>query len=237
MGKVNEINYRGGVLIIGSLLWEDSKIRQEWRSQNLNMEEKLLINLPIRYGRISKSRSCTHSMIFSSECKMDDKMGKGYFIPFKDNLNIKQLIEQGKIFIDAEHNRITDLTRFNWGWGCLGITVNPNLQIEEANNLKLEWKKKFGKGFNPGQYRIGQEESIVSKEGVLKIEWQNELDEIDFVIGTATKPNIDSYPNARKIALKMLINDYDNYFKNNRRMSISTFQDLEVEAELNKGFE
>tara|TARA_R110001606_G_scaffold287987_1_gene436135 strand:+ start:873 stop:1607 length:735 start_codon:yes stop_codon:yes gene_type:complete len=235
--KNPEIKFKGGVIIIGSLLWDNSKIRKEWKNQNLNMDQKKIINVPIRYGRVSKSRNCTHSMIFSSECKSDDKMGKGYFIPFNNELSIKQILEQGKFMIDAEHNKTTKLYRFNWSWGCLGITINPNLSIDKSKDLKFKWSEKYTNGFNPRQYKIDKEESIISKEGLLKIKWANELKEIDFIIGTATKPNIDFYPNSREIAIKMIVNKYDEYFKNNRENSITTFQDSEIEVELTKTVE
>lgn len=230
----NEIKFNGGVLIIGSLMWEESKIREEWRRNNLDVNKSKLINLPIRYGRISQSRNCTHSMIFSSECKVPDKIGKGYFIPFKEEMTIGQILEQGKFMIDAEHNRVTKLTRFNWGWGCLGIAFNPRISEDKLENFSSRWSEKYGNGFNPNQYKIGEEEPVVSKEGCLKIDWQDELEETEFIIGTATKPNVKEYPRARKIAQKMLVNEYDLYYRNNQNVSIKTFQDEEIELEINK---
>lgn len=227
------IKYKGGVLIIGSLLWDKSEIRKNWRIQNLNTDEKKLINLPIRYGRISQSRNCTYSMVFSSECKSNEKIGKGYFLPFREELNIKEFLKQGKLLIDAEHNRITKFEKFNWKWGCLAMSINPNINKEKAKTLRRHWLGKFSNDFKPSQYKVGQELSIVSREGILDIDWDEELKDIEFIIGTATKPEI-IYPDASKIAIKMVVNEYDDYFKNNRKLSISTFQDEMIEKEMIK---
>ena len=76
------IRIKGGALIIGSLLWDSSEIRKKWREEDLNLSDKIQIKFPIRYGRISKSRNFTHSMVYSSACKEEGKLGNGYFVPF-----------------------------------------------------------------------------------------------------------------------------------------------------------
>lgn len=52
-------NLKGGVLIIGSLLWQDylnklgDDIRKTWRVKHLLVDSKIMISVPIRYGRYS----------------------------------------------------------------------------------------------------------------------------------------------------------------------------------------
>ncbi len=232
--KDSDKKFKGGVLIIGSLIWEEQDIRKNWRNQNLNMDEKILVSLPIRYGRISKSRNCTYSMIFSSECKSSEKIGKGYFIPFQEELTVKKILEQGKLLIDAEHHKNTNLEKFYWPWGCLGIAINPKINEEKSKELREEWERKFSNKFDPNQYRVEQENPIVSKMGVLDIGWQKELNDFDFVIGIATKPKLEFYPTPREIAIKMIVNKYDKYFNENKKWSIVTFQDVDIENELEK---
>ena len=231
--------YKGGVLIVGSLLWDNKEIRKNWRQENLIEVEKTLLNLPIRYGRISKTRNCTYSMVFSSDSKSTEKIGKGYFIPFKSALSLNQIIEQGYKMIDAEHNEKKKLNRFHWYWGALGIVLNPDLENknevkEKFEALKKRWNSKFKNGFNSAEYAVGNEGSILPKAGYLDIDWQEELGDFDFVIGTATKPKIESYPTAKEIAMKMLVNKDDSYFKNNIKCSIKTFQDEDIILELGK---
>ena len=65
---------KGGVIIIGSLLWQDDlklntndKIRYNWRNTSLNLSEKILVKLPIRYGRYSDGN--IYTMVFSMNCE------------------------------------------------------------------------------------------------------------------------------------------------------------------------
>ncbi|MEO7048034.1 MAG: hypothetical protein ABI091_22235, partial [Ferruginibacter sp.] len=116
---------KGGVITMGSLYWEKSQIRKKWRTECLGITEQH-IALPIRYGRISSTRSCTFTMVFSSECISSDKMGKGIFLNFnKDIQEFSDLTGQTRNLINAEHNDTVGFTRFNWSWGCLAIIFNP----------------------------------------------------------------------------------------------------------------
>ena len=234
-----ELTYKGGVLIVGSLLWDKSDIRTNWRNNNLNEKEKISLNLPIRYGRISKSRNCTYSMVYSSECKSKDKIGAGYFVPFNNVMSLEQIIDQSKILINAEHNEKKEYNRFHWSWGSLGIKLNPNLENNKEfktkfDTLKKRWKSEYKNGFKSENYAVGKEDSILPQPGFLNIDWQEVIDEFDFVIGTATKPEVNSYPSPEEIALKMIINKDKSYFSNNIECSIKTFQDDKIFEALNK---
>lgn len=76
---------KSGVIIIGSLLWQDyleregDNIRLNWRNSNLDMENKIPVKVPIRYGRISE-KSGIPTMIYSN--RMKNKPGFGYVVPF-----------------------------------------------------------------------------------------------------------------------------------------------------------
>ena len=224
--KNNNLKFKGGVLIIGSLIWEESALRKKWRNENLDLDKQIKVKLPIRYGRISQTRNCTFTMVFSSDCKT--KLGQGIFLPFKKDYSIEQIIKQGKLMIEAEHNRVVDFDRFNWGWGCLGIITNPKIEFE----IEKFWKAKYGNGFNPDDYKIKDEESIVLQSGKFNFDWPTELNEYAFAIGTATKPNIDTYPSPDKIAERMVVNEYDEYFRKNLELGINTFQDKDIELKI-----
>ena len=200
----------GGVLIVGSLLWEESEIRDKWRLQCLDLKQRQLVSLPIRYGRISTTRNCTYTMVFSSECKTQENLGTGVFIPFTVNpINFEQLEVHVKRMISAEFNKEKNLSSQNWDWGAMGISFNPNVQSDDS--------------------KVGKETSVISKAGILSIDWQNLHEKIDFVIATVIKPELKNYPTVKNIADRIVVNEYDKYFRENRREGIITFQDLEVE--------
>lgn len=231
----------GGVLIVGSLLWEESEIRDKWRIQCLDLKQRQSVSLPIRYGRISTTRNCTYTMVFSSECKTQENLGTGVFIPFAVNpINFEQLEAHVRRMISAEFNKEKNLSSQNWDWGAMGISFNPNIQSDDSPKLialasfATKWAKKYSNTFNPDDYKIGNETSIISKTGILLIDWQNLPEKIDFVIATVIKTELKNYPTVKNIADRIVVNEYDKYFKENRKEGITTFQDLEIVELLNK---
>ncbi|MBI4930046.1 MAG: hypothetical protein HY841_04725 [Bacteroidetes bacterium] len=90
---------KGGVIIIGSLFWEDEKNcmkgekakgkrRKKWRNDNLNIDKTKPIPLPVSYGRCSSSRLCTYTMVLSSA--YNNKVGQGLVVPFKKEIDFSQ---------------------------------------------------------------------------------------------------------------------------------------------------
>ena len=65
----------GGILIVGSLLWDER--REGWRRSRLDMESAELVTAPIRYGRQSETRGNTYTMVFSRGCDT----GKAMVVP------------------------------------------------------------------------------------------------------------------------------------------------------------
>ncbi|MEI6265833.1 MAG: hypothetical protein WCP74_12060 [Sphingobacteriia bacterium] len=231
-----EILLNGGVLIIGSLLWDTDNQRQKWRNNSLEVDRRILVPAPIRYGRVSKERSCTFSMVFSNDCNQDNQIGEAIFVPFKDNpLNFEKMEFQTQELIKSERKKETlDSDKFNWGWGTLTISVNPkilNETSEKFNQAKLllsYWRDKYSNGFNPNDYKVGQELPVLDKQGILNFSWTEKLNDFDFFIATATKPEREHYPTSKHIADRMLANEYSDYFRNNVQFGISTFQDKEI---------
>ena len=80
-----EIDLKGGVLVIGSLLWQDyldkpgDDIRKNWRANSLSISNKIQVKMPIRYGRFSE-KSQIYTMVFSNACKR--KSGTAFVLPF-----------------------------------------------------------------------------------------------------------------------------------------------------------
>jgi hypothetical protein len=175
-------------------------------------------------------------MVFSNDCNQDNQIGKAIFVPFKDNpIDSKKIELQTQELIKSERKKTTlDSDRFNWGWGTLTISVNPNILIEtsekfnQAKFLLSYWSKKYSNGFNPNDYKFGQELPVLDKQGVLNFNWTDKLNDFDFIIATATKPEREHYPTSKNIADRMLANEYSYYFRKNIELGISTFQDKEI---------
>jgi len=239
--KTFDVSLNGGVLIVGSLYWDDIKIRADWRASYLS-DKAIVVPAPIRYGRISNKRNCTFTMVFSTECNENEKLGTGIFLPFiKTPVNIQIINEQAYWLMKAERERRNvDNIRFFWDWGTLGICVNPELLIEgtikneQTKFLLQEWSKKFT-GFVPDNYRVGKDNPIIDENGILNVGWSEALGEYDFFIATATISGLKEYPSEINIADRMLINGYDEYFKRNMLHSITTFQDEKIKALLEEG--
>jgi hypothetical protein len=239
--NIKDVSLNGGVLIIGSLYWDKLKIRADWRASYLN-GDAIEVTAPIRYGRISNKRNCTFTMVFSTECNESEKMGKAKFLSFKNNpINIQKLNEQANWLMKAEREKKTiDNQRYFWEWGTLGICVNPTLlkegheKNEQAKLLLKEWSKMFS-GFKPENYKVASESSIMSANGEMEITWDPSLTEYDFIIATATIPEVDEYPLEKNIADRMLVNGYDEYFLKNMLHGITTFQDEKIIKLLKEG--
>ena len=233
---------KGGIIIIGSLLWDTSKTRVSWRNKSLMpLDRGIDVHMPIRYGRISKTRNYTYSMVFSNDCEKSHKQGNAKFIEFNNNpVTLDELWTQCTELIKAETNKeMLSFSTFNWKWGALGLCINPKTEIDKkevVHRLKESWKNKYGikKPLIPIDYEVNNEGLIINDSGILNIQWAKELEKYDFFIATATKPEQSIYPNPYKIAEKMILNEDDSYFRHNQLNNIITFQDEDIITELKK---
>ena len=106
----------GGLLIVGSLLWDEHETRFSLRDEVLNMQNATIVPAPIRYGKFSNNRQ-TYTMVVSSFCKDESRIGKGILVPFKNGINnAQELTEVSNKIIVAEHKKPVQFTRFNWDW-------------------------------------------------------------------------------------------------------------------------
>ncbi|RDY60210.1 hypothetical protein [Flagellimonas nanhaiensis] len=233
--------YRGGVLMIGSLFWDPSEIRHNWRSRHLKpLETAIDVQIPIRYGRISKSRDDTFTMVFSKEIEGGESMGRGKFLEFHGNpKSPEELINEGLELIKAECNTTElNFSVFNWSWGTIGIGLNPKTAISDKSGFGPfieHWSNQYGrrKPLDPDEYKVGQENRVITPSGILEIVWPRELTEIDYFITTLTKSGLTNYPSAEEIAKAMHDAKDRTYFENNVKYGILTFQDEQIETVFN----
>lgn len=238
-----EFNLRGGVIIIGSLLWQDDldaekrdNIRKHWRDGRL-ADERIMVKLPIRYGRYSSGNICT--MVFSSSCERYKKLGVGIVMPFKSTkiTSTAQLISEARAMSMAEGME----ERLENKWGKITILFNPekidlNLKekiLEEWNRLddicKNGWK----------EFKLGREKSCVCNNSELNIKWpppvdtreKENLSRFHFLLATATKPkhkNTSRYPTQYEIAETVKKDSKRFYFIQNVKSGITTSQDNSI---------
>jgi hypothetical protein len=235
-----DFNLRGGVLIIGSLLWDDLPIRVKWRKRFLKFDDKFFVQAPIRYGRISSSWKFTYTMVLSEECKNFDKIGRAYFVPFNNNpVNRESLCEQAFELIKSERKKESVSKFFNWDWGAIAISLNPKLSNSETKKILTFWSIHYNKKHVCEKYSFNNEINVIDEKGILNFNWTKELDNFDFLITTVIIPkNINEdkneYPSSIEIAQRLIETNHVIYFNRNIELGISTFQDAEINELLQK---
>ena len=223
------MEFKGGSIIIGSLLWDKAPKRIKWRKLYLqDLENKIPVKVKICYGRKSSSRKDTYTMVFSNHPKIE--FGNAYILPFIELIkNAKQLESQAFAMASAEGLWKKEKPSLNKSWGTVGLLINPKLK--NSRNLEIikeRWSHIYSEyDLKPSKYIIDKEPSIINENGFLSLDWTDEMENFDFLIATLTEPN-KSLPKAKEIAERMNEKGYNEYFLNNNKYGIYTFQDEEI---------
>lgn len=224
----------GGLLIVGSLLWDEHETRVSLRDEVLNMQNATIVPAPIRYGRKSDKRQ-TYTMVVSPFCKDESRMGKGVLVSFAAKIrSTDELTNVAEKIIVAEHKEPVSLNRFNWGWGCLAFLPNPVKTDKSIGQLKEFWDTKIGNGFRASDYIITNEEELLTQQGELLLDWKKEYGDLDFLVVTATKPTVPS-PTVQLLGAAYAKDN--EYFASNRKAGIETYQDNEIQDHINLNHE
>ena len=227
---------RIGVLIIGSLYWDCSSPRPDWRSKRLECARRQAVTAPIRYGRRSGSRGETYTMVFSPGLSADE-LGTAMAIPCRSH----NLIEEAKWLwaaeVASEEGPTGDVSR---SWGCVAVLENPDHRLPDE--VREDWSARVSREPGYGNLiRVDGEDAVVDKSGVLKICWPRTVDgsplEFNALLATANSPRgcRRGYPSPRQIADAWNTRDGRaevGYFCKNRDNGITTHQDLDIDARL-----
>lgn len=248
---------RGGVIIQGSLFWEDEKncvqgkedigkLRRKWREENLDCSKFQSISLPIRYGRFSEwdNRRNTYTMVLSSNYLTKTKIGKALAVPFKKEFDFsdkrilnKQLKRLSRVELIANNNNKYRLAAF---WGAIAIWVNPI--SKHSKFLNDYWRKNIIR--NPTNEYANKNYNW-SDGTLLNNEFQIQLDlesNFDFLLCTYILPKYErgdrdspqnrtpnkGYPSPKMIGEAISISKYSTYFCQNRVSGITTSDDEEI---------
>ena len=233
-----------GVIIIGSLLWETTEKRINWR-KGLNIQEKLLVPLPIRYGRQSlKNRKGTYTMVFSNKINQPNTLGKGFVIPFKNTISTEDdFIRLMMNLSDAEGISESKICA---SWGTVCLIANPFIENNKRKEVLLWWHRLVDttkRGLTPNQREpdlknFGEltEEKSINNNWELTINldklFENEVKNFDILIATSNavrlKDDINSYPTTKQIAKAINDSKHYEYFLRNTQHLIRTFQDKKI---------
>ncbi len=226
-----------GVLIIGSLYWDLDCDRKKWRTKRLNLDSKRFVRAPIRYGRRSRKRGCSYTMVFSSGLG-PDQFGQAIVVPYKHRVHDKyDLMREAECLWAAEAKAKPDARKaLSAEWGCVALLVNPNLTKSDQLCTILDgWKERVSRERCYGELNSAvDEETVVDESGRIRIPWPESQDrsdlKIDMLLATATNPQIvgGHYPSAQRVAAAWNTGNgrhHIDYFCKNRANGIKTFQD------------
>ncbi len=232
-----------GTLIIGSLYWDKQPNRAKWRRERLDLSASRNVLAPIRYGRRSKTRGNSYTMVFSeSLTKREANLGCAVAAPcIRSVHSVEALVEEAEHLWAAERKCSFLNGCISAEWGCVAMTFNPSRCIPQ--DLIDGWSDRVTQEDAYGGLRRAKDErEIVSAGGLLLIPWPDRTDgsplEFDALLATATNPTIDEgqYPSAQKVAggwKQPEGSNYVEYFWKNREADITTFQDDEIAQYLN----
>jgi hypothetical protein len=232
-----------GVLIIGSLFWRMEPHRVAWRKSRLNESKAIPVFAPIRYGRLSLSK--TYTMVFAPGCQL----GTAKAVPcVNEAASLNEVYGEAQQLWIAECRpefKITDRARLSGSWGCVALLPNPASQIPQS--FLDEWAERVSRehdatGLNTynGRSFVIDGQSAINDRGILQIPWPTRTDTnaplsgIDLLLATATRPKFapgaTEIPNEETIAAAWQNHPKEaEYFWGNRKHGIHTFQDPRIE--------
>ncbi len=236
---------RVGALIIGSLAWDPSDLRRNWRESRLSMEGAQRVTAPIRYGRRSWSRSDTYTMVLSPDCiESGTGTGVGLAVPFRYEIeSAKHLIEEAVRLWRIESNEDgVSPGVLSADWGSIALLLNPDWS--RPSGFLAAWADAVsGSPGYGGLPRAEGESSIVDTSGLAQCPWPSVVESgrpvpLDALLVAATAAEITNgrYPTSTSVAEAWKDKPEEaQYFWKNRECGIETLHDEAVLRALESG--
>lgn len=167
---------RVGVLIIGSLLW-DNGCRTQWRATHVRVEDGLHVKVPIRYGRKSTSRGDTFTMVLAP----GGPLGQAVLVPCAATIDDSDsLVAEAEALWKAERSE-AKRGEIGCSWGCVGALFRDPCS---SLGVCTSWTGRF-------RERVTSPTPPVGCKGLLVIPWPT-VDggtpaDFDVILGVATK--------------------------------------------------
>lgn len=232
---------RAGIMMIGSLLWEETEHREEWRRERLDLSEgPTAVLAPIRYGRSSENRAYTYTMVLSRlAARADYGLGSAWVAPCRREVStIEELSQEARALWVAESKEGRPTSDLCATWGAVGILFR-----EAQHPIRESWARLWKGKRCPTLDCARSEHPIINGDGTLAVRWPTAMGntgpvEMDVLLATATKPTLikGRYPRASQIA-RAWINDTsgrESYFFKNIERGIGTFQDRAIWRHLSR---
>lgn len=209
-----------GVLIIGSLLWDDETPgRSEWREKRLSMPDRISASAHFHYGRKSQSRGNTFTMAFSA----DVPLARGVVVPCTHQVaSLGDLLSEAISLWKAEAPGAAT-GAIGAGWGCVGALFGSD---QNARRLESAWASHSAKA------KV-QCTPVIGADGRAHLPWPiagdgNPVD-FDVILFTATtaeakKPTVEEVADAWIAQSKR----FEKYFFLNVQNGIRTPEDLDI---------
>jgi hypothetical protein len=227
-----------GIPIIGSLYWDDTCARTEWRKR-LNLLEEFAVPAPIRYGRQSESRNCTYTMVFSHACDEEGKLGQAKAIRCKHNpSSFDELLLEAQWLWAAEQDELKPSGVVSASWGCVGLIPL------EGGAVPPDWIEKWrdfvlGKrGYGTLSHSPEDVRPAVDGGGLFSLRYKkSDALPLDLLLATATKPSLIGeaarYATPQEVAFEWNKHKVESkYYWCNRHCGIHTFEDQAIEKHL-----
>lgn len=229
-------SYRGGVLILGSLLWDPD--RSDWRRNYFGDDfQSISVPSPIRYGRYSsgEKRQCP-TIVLSSEFEASGCRGRAKFVTFHNaQMTIDEVTQAARNLSSAEGDNDEKFIKGNSHWCIVLFLLNPNLGQQERDYFIENWRKNYDPEITneiQANFKMESETSAVfDANGQLRMAWPSELNDLDFVLATQTQPrkttdDHSTYLEPASIAAQF--HAKPEYFIKNRMNGINTVEDDEI---------
>lgn len=237
---------RLGILIVGSLYWDRSRVRCRWRQGRLSCadEHPVRVRVPIRYGRKACRRGDTFTMVFAKSCSDDAKLGVGLVVPARaECCEPGHLLEEAEYLWAAERDR-EEISGIYSKWGKVCILENRDAKLSEP--ILQAWQSRIealSEAYTALSTAQGEGPVLDASTGRALFDWPTDavtkqpLLGFDLLLMTATEPTLNDgqYPTPKEIADAWKApgaGDNVLYFHNNRHHGITTFQDEQILAAL-----